>query len=403
MSPPEEFTPKRGIPPSPARPLRVALLGATGSIGAAALQLGREHPDRISFVSLAARRSDAALLRAAREFGVTRIALDDTAAAARARAVYDGDVLEGTSGLEALADDAEADVVVNALVGVAGLRPTLSALRAGKRLALANKESIVAAGELVMATAARHGGVILPVDSEHGGLHQCLEGRTAEDVHRVILTASGGPFLRHDPTGIEDADPEDVLRHPTWSMGPRITVDSATLVNKGFEVIEARWLFGLSPAQVDVVIHPQSIVHAVVEFKDGSLVAQLSVPDMRLPLLYALTYPERWASSLPRLDLAHVGSLHFEAPDPRRAPGLALARRAMERGGTAPAVLNAADEEAVRLFLGRKIRFGEITRLVGQVLDAHTAVPASSLDAIERADHWARARLHEAVSAGRRA
>jgi 1-deoxy-D-xylulose-5-phosphate reductoisomerase len=388
---------------TPARPLRIALLGATGSIGAAALQLAREHPDRLSFVSLAARRSDAALLRAAREFGVTRIALDDTAAAARARAAFDGDVLEGTPGLEALADDAEADVVVNALVGVAGLRPTLSALRAGKRLALANKESIVAGGELVMATAAKHGGTILPVDSEHSGLHQCLEGRAPSDVHRILLTASGGPFLRHDPASVEGADPEDVLRHPTWSMGPRITVDCATLMNKGFEVIEARWLFGLEPSQLDVVIHPQSIVHAVVEFKDGSLVAQLSVPDMRLPLLYALTYPERWASSLPRLDLVNVGSLHFEAPDPHRAPGLALARRALERGGTAPAVLNGADEEAVRLFLARELRFGDITRLVGDVLDAHTPVEATSLTAIESADRWARARLHEAAASRPRA
>lgn len=385
------------------KPLRIALLGATGSIGSAALSLAREYPDRLSFVSMAARRSDTALVRAAREFGVGRIALDDTAAAARARAVYDGDVLEGTSGLEALADDAEADIVVNALVGVAGLRPTLSALRAGKRLALANKESIVVAGELVTATAARHGGVIVPVDSEHGGLHQCLEGRAAKDVHRVLLTASGGPFLRHDPATIEDADPEVVLRHPTWSMGPRITVDSATLVNKGFEVIEARWLFGLAPAQLDVVIHPQSIVHAIVEFRDGSMVAQLSVPDMRLPLLYALSYPERWAAALPRLDLAHVGSLHFEAPDPRRAPGLALARRALERGGTAPAVLNGADEEAVRLFLDRKIRFGDLTRLVGEVLDAHVPLPATSLEAIESADRWARSRLHEAAASRLRA
>ncbi len=385
------------------KPLRIALLGATGSIGSAALSLAREYPDRLSFVSMAARRSDTALVRAAREFGVGRIALDDTAAAARARAVYDGDVLEGTSGLEALADDTEADIVVNALVGVAGLRPTLSALRAGKRLALANKESIVVAGELVTATAARHGGVIVPVDSEHGGLHQCLEGRAAEDVHRVLLTASGGPFLRHDPATIEDADPEDVLRHPTWSMGPRITVDSATLVNKGLEVIEARWLFGLAPAQLDVVIHPQSIVHAIVEFRDGSMVAQLSVPDMRLPLLYALSYPERWAAALPRLDLAHVGSLHFEAPDPRRAPGLALARRALERGGTAPAVLNGADEEAVRLFLDRKIRFGDLTRLVGEVLDAHVPLPATSLEAIESADRWARSRLHEAAASRLRA
>ncbi|HSQ59696.1 MAG TPA: 1-deoxy-D-xylulose-5-phosphate reductoisomerase [Acidobacteriota bacterium] len=380
------------------KPVRIALLGATGSIGAAALALAREEPERFRIVSLAARTRDAALVRAAREFGVPRIALDDTAAAARARAVFDGEVLEGITGIEALADAADADVVVNALVGVAGLRPTLAALRAGKRVALANKESIVVAGELVAAAAERHGGTILPVDSEHSGLHQCLAGRSAREVRRVVLTASGGPFLRRDPAAIENADPEDVLRHPTWSMGPRITVDSATLVNKGFEVIEARWLFGLDPDQLDVVIHPQSIVHAVVEFRDGSMIAQLSAPDMRLPLLYALSYPERWASALPRLDLTLVGSLHFEAPDPERAPGLALARRALERGGTSPAVLNAADEEAVRLFLDRKIRFGDLTRLVGEVLDAHAPSAADSLEAVEAADRWGRARLHEAAA-----
>lgn len=385
------------------KPVRIALLGATGSIGAAALSLAREEPERFRIVSLAARTRDAALVRAAREFGVPRIALDDTAAAARARAVFDGEVLEGTTGLESLADAADADVVVNALVGIAGLRPTLVALRAGKRVALANKESIVVAGELVAAAAERHGGTILPVDSEHSGLHQCLAGRSAREVRRVVLTASGGPFLRRDPAAIENADPEDVLRHPTWSMGPRITVDSATLVNKGFEVIEARWLFGLDPDQLDVVIHPQSIVHAVVEFRDGSMVAQLSAPDMRLPLLYALSYPERWASTLPRLDLTLVGALHFEAPDPERAPGLALARRALERGGTAPAVLNAADEEAVRLFLERKIRFGDLTRLVGEALDAHQPTAADSLEAVEAADRWGRARLHEAAASRLRA
>jgi 1-deoxy-D-xylulose-5-phosphate reductoisomerase len=379
-------------------PIRVALLGATGSIGSAALALAREYPDRLRVVSLAAGVKDAAVVRAAREFGVRRIALDDTAAAARARAAFDGEVLESVTGIEALADAPDVDVVINALVGVAGLRPTIAALRAGKRVALANKESIVAAGELVAATAARHGGTVLPVDSEHSGLHQCLVGRGAADVRRVVLTASGGPFLRREPASVEHADPDEVLRHPTWSMGPRITVDSATLVNKGFELIEARWLFGLGPEQLDVVIHPQSIVHAVVEFVDGSMVAQLSVPDMRLPLLYALAHPARWTSTLPRLDLAGVGTLQFEAADPARAPGLALARRALDAGGTSPAVLNGADEEAVRLFLARKIRFGDITRLVGEVLDAHDPRAADSLESVEAADRWARARLQEVAT-----
>jgi 1-deoxy-D-xylulose-5-phosphate reductoisomerase len=378
--------------------IRVALLGATGSIGASALQIGREFRDRIRFVSLAARGNDAALVRAAEEFGVRRIALADPAAAGRARAAFHGEVLEGAEDLARLADDPEADVVVNALVGSAGLRSTVAALRAGKRVALANKESVVLAGELLAAIAREHGGEILPVDSEHGGLHQCLDGRPRSDVRRIIVTASGGPFLRRDLATLHEATPEEVLRHPTWSMGERITVDSATLVNKGFEIIEARWLFGIEPDRVEVLIHPQSIVHALVELVDGSVVAQLSCPDMRLPLLYALSYPERWGSSLPRLDLGTLRSLQFEPPEPARCPGLALARKALAKGGTAPAVLNAADEEAVRLFLAKEIGFGDLTALVDEALDAHHPEPPLTLESIEAADRWARARLIDAAA-----
>ena len=379
--------------------IRVALLGATGSIGASALSLARAYPDRIRLVSLAAGRQDAALLRAAEEFGVRRVALGDADTAARARTRFGGEVLEGGPGLAALAADPDADIVVNALVGGVGLLPTVAALEAGKRVALANKESIVMAGELLVAIAARTGGSILPVDSEHSGLFQCLGGRDPAGVRRVTITASGGPFLRRDPAACFDASPEEVLRHPTWSMGERITVDSATLVNKGFEVIEARWLFGLSPGQVEVMIHPQSIVHALVEFTDGSVTAQLSIPDMRLPLLYALSYPERWEGDLPRLDLARIGSLHFEAPDPARSPGLALARRALGIGGTAPAVLNAADEEAVRLFLARRIRFGEIAPLLQEVLERHHPEGPLTVESVLEADRWARDRLREASHA----
>jgi 1-deoxy-D-xylulose-5-phosphate reductoisomerase len=375
--------------------MRVALLGATGSIGAAALSLARAHPGRIRIVSLAARAQEEPLLRAAAEFGVRRIALGEPEAAARARARFSGEVLEGGEGLALLAADPGADVVINAIVGGAGLAPTVAALEAGKRVALANKESVVMAGELLVATAARTGGAILPVDSEHSGLFQCLGGRDPRGVRRVAITASGGPFLRRDPAACHDATPEEVLRHPTWSMGERITVDSATLVNKGFEVIEARWLFGLPPAKVDVVIHPQSIVHALVEFLDGSVVAQLSAPDMRLPLLYALSYPERWEADLPRLDLALVGGLHFEEPDPARSPGLLLARRALAMGGTAPAVLNAADEEAVRLFLARRLRFGDIAPLLADVLDGHRPQDPLTLASVLDADRWARGRLRE--------
>ncbi len=378
--------------------IRVALLGATGSIGASALDLARSHADRIRLVSLGARRNDEALITAARAAGVRRIALADADAAARARTRFDGEVLEGEVGLAALAGDPDADVVVNALVGFAGLPATLAALEHGKRVALANKESVVAAGELLRDVATRSGGVILPVDSEHSGLFQCLVGRNTREVRRVTITASGGPLLRRDPASCFDATPEEVLRHPTWSMGERITVDSATLVNKGFEVIEARWLFGLPPDSVAVLIHPQSIVHALVEFVDGSVVAQLSAPDMRLPLLYAISYPERWAAALPQLDLTRIGSLHFEAPDPAHSPGLALARRALALGGTAPAVLNAADEEAVRLFIAGRIRFGEIALLLGEVLEGHRPAGPLSLEAIREADRWARSRLLDAAA-----
>jgi 1-deoxy-D-xylulose-5-phosphate reductoisomerase len=378
--------------------IRVALLGATGSIGASTLAIGREFRDRIRFVSLGARANDAALVDAASEFGVHRIALADPEAAARARARFHGDVLEGAEGMAQLAADPEADVVVNALVGSAGLRSTVSALRASKKVALANKESVVLAGELLAEIAREHGGEILPVDSEHGGLHQCLDGRPVGDVRRIIVTASGGPFLKRDLATLHEATPEEVLRHPTWSMGERITVDCATLVNKGFEIIEARWLFGIDSERVEVLIHPQSIVHALVELVDGSVIAQLSCPDMRLPLLYALSYPERWGSSLPRLELGSLRSLDFEPPDPARCPGLALARKALAKGGTAPAVLNAADEEAVRLFLQKAIGFGDLTALVDEVLDAHRPEPPLTLESIEKADQWARARLLDAAA-----
>jgi len=379
--------------------IRIALLGATGSIGSAAQALARAHPDRIRIVSLAARRNVDGVLRAAADFGIGRVALVDPEAAASARERFQGQVLEGEEALVLLAQDPGVDVVVNALVGGAGLSSTVAALRAGKRVALANKESIVLAGELLAQVANEGGGSIVPVDSEHSGLHQILEGHPRESVRRVTLTASGGPFLRRDPATMDSITAQEVLRHPTWSMGERITVDSATLMNKGFELIEARWLFNLRPDQVDVIIHPQSIVHALVEFVDGSVVAQLSCPDMRLPLWYALSYPERWESTLPRLDLAALGSLTFEAPDPARCPGLVLARRALAAGGTAPTVLNAADEEAVRLFLAGTIRFVDIMPLVDEVLSAHAPQGATSLEGIREADRWARARLQESAVA----
>ena len=318
----------------------------------------------------------------------------------RAKSAWRGEVLEGEAALTTLAEEDGVDVVVNAVVGGVGLRPTVAALSRGKRVALANKESVVLAGELLTAIAKRSGGVMIPVDSEHSGVFQCIAGRPMADVRRVTLTASGGPFLRRDPETTRESTREEVLKHPTWSMGERITVDCATLMNKGFEVIEARWLFDLPADRLDVVIHPQSIVHAFVEFADGSVLAQLSMPDMRLPLLYALSHPERWASELPRLTPVSLGSLSFEAPDPARSLGLLLARRALAAGGATPAVLNAADEEAVGLFLARKIRFGDLMPLVEEVLGAFTpaTVGALTLEAILEADRWARARLHEVAA-----
>jgi 1-deoxy-D-xylulose-5-phosphate reductoisomerase len=389
--------------------IRIALLGATGSIGAAAQALARAHKDRLRLVSLAARGNAESLVRAAEEFGVRRIALVEPEAARRARGSFHGEVLEGEEALVQLAQAADVDVVVNALVGSAGLASTIAALSAAKRVALANKESVVLAGELLARVAAEGGGTIVPVDSEHSGLHQLIagagasRGRPLEEIRRVTLTASGGPFLRRDPATLDSVTPEEVLRHPTWSMGERITVDSATLMNKGFELIEARWLFGIDPARIEVVIHPQSIVHAMVELVDGSVLAQLSCPDMRLPLFYALSYPERWTSELPRLDLAALGSLTFEAPDPVRSPGLALACRALESGGTAPAVLNAADEEAVRLFLARKIRYTDLMPMVEEVLAARDTAASGAapltFETIRAADEWARARLADLAMA----
>ena len=378
---------------------RVALLGATGSIGRSAQELAREFKGRLQLVSLSAHTNEDALIAAAEEFQAPRIALADSAAAARARRRFRGEVLEGEDGLAALARDPGADVILNALVGSVGLAPSAAALGAGKRLALANKESIVVAGELLLGMAREHGGSVVPVDSEHSALHQLLEGRAPDSIRRLVLTASGGPFLRRDPSTLHRATPEEVLRHPTWSMGERITVDSATLVNKGFEIIEARWLFGIPPERIDVMIHPQSIVHGLVEFVDGSTVAQLSRPDMRLPLLYALSYPERWVSALPRLDVASLQGLQFEAPDPARSPGLALARKALAMGGTAPAVLNAADEEAVRLFLKGAIGFDDLTRITDEILGEHTPAPANSVEAIVAADRWARSRVADLAAA----
>jgi len=372
----------------------IAVLGSTGSIGASTLDVVRRQPGAWSITALAAGRDVETLVAQAKEFGPEIVALGEATRAkelaerlaqvggkaARAR------VVAGPPGVIEAAGAAE--IVVNALVGAAGLAPTLAAIERGARLALANKESLVVAGSWVTRRARETGAEIVPVDSEHSGLFQCLASGQVEGVERLFLTASGGPLRRHPDW--RRAKPAEVLNHPVWRMGQRITTDSATLLNKGFEVIEARWLFDVELDRIGVLVHPQAIVHAIVEWKDGSQIAQLSVPDMRLPIQVALSWPERLEAPIPRLDLAGLGRLEFEPVDPARFPLFGVAREAATAGGLAPAVLNAADEEAVRLFHEGRISLGELVDLCTRVVEARPSGEADSLGAIEQADRWAR-------------
>jgi 1-deoxy-D-xylulose-5-phosphate reductoisomerase len=368
----------------------VAVLGATGSIGRQALEIVAAHPD-LRASALAAGSDHAGLVAAAASHGVGRIALVDPAAAQAARREHDGEVLEGAEGLERLIAESGADVVLNAVVGAAGLRATLQTFAAGADLALANKESLVAGGELVMDALARSGVRMLPVDSEHSALAQCLAGAAPGSVTGVVITASGGPFRGRTRESLADATVADALAHPTWSMGPKITIDSATLMNKGLEVIEAHHLFGLDYGQIEVVVHPQSIVHGMVRFRDGALLAHVGNPDMRVPISWALTHPDRAATSVPSLDLSAPFALQFEPPDTATFRCLALARQAGEAGGTAPCVLNAANEAAVAAFLAGAIGFLEIADLVERALEAVPPEPIGSLEQLLEADARARA------------
>ncbi len=387
---------------------RIALLGATGSIGLRTLELVSSFPDEFSVVGLAARGSNVELIaELCRKYGPRAVAVLDAAAADRLAALLPRpgpEVLAGIDGLVALARDVESDVVVSALVGAAGLLPTMAAIRAGRPVALANKETLVMAGRLMTAAARERGVPLLPVDSEHSAVFQCLVGHNRVDVHRILLTASGGPFRDLPRERFAHVTVEDALRHPTWKMGAKITIDSATLMNKGLEIIEARWLFDLPPHRIQVLVHPQSIVHSMVEYVDGSVIAQLGVADMGVPILYALTYPERRPAPAARLDLTRVGQLTFFEPDHERFPALRLARAALEEGGSAPVVLNAANEVAVAAFLERRIRFTHIPELIERVLGE---MPGSAVDSIEACvaiDADARARARRAVEtlAGRR-
>jgi len=368
--------------------LRVAVLGSTGSIGRQALDIAARNPDRIEIVALSAHSSLTALEEQAMRFGVRAIALTDEGAASDFQRRLGHAVESGERAAERLAGSCGADLVLNALVGAAGLRVSIATLRAGARLALANKESLVAGGELVTSFGLDR---IIPVDSEHSAIYQCLLGERATDVSRIWLTASGGPFRGRTRAELATVTVEDALAHPRWTMGPKITVDSATLMNKGLEAIEAHHLFNVDYERIRVVVHPQSCIHSMVEFADGSVKAHLGATDMRIPIQYAFSLPERWPAPVEPVDFVSLGRLDFEEPDLDTFRCLSLALAAGRTGGTMPAVLNAANEVAVAAFLAGDIRFDAIPDIVESVVTAHDAGPLDSLEAVESADAWARA------------
>jgi len=371
---------------------RVVILGATGSIGESALKVARDIPDRMEIVGLAANSNAEKLAAAANETRAQSVCLvDETRIDILARKLeYKPRILGGQEGLLEIARLTNAEMVLVAIVGTGGLRPALAAIEAGKDLAVASKEILVMAGEIVTREARENGINVLPVDSEHNAIFQCLEGKSSLDVRRIILTASGGPFREMPRKNFDAITPEQALKHPTWNMGPKITIDSATLFNKGLEMIEAHWLFGVEMNRVEVVIHPQSIVHSMVEFADGSTLAQLSYSNMCFPIQYAVTWPDRVPNTLPPLDFSKLSRLEFFTPRYEDFPALNLARRAGETGGTLPAVMNAANEVAVAGFLDRQVRFPDIWQIVEEVMNRHTSVAHPDLDAILQADQWAR-------------
>ncbi len=384
---------------------RVVVLGATGSIGESALKVAHDIPERMEIVGLAANSNADKLAVAANKVRPKAVCLVDKTKINGLRGAldYQPQILSGEEGLREIASITDADMVLIAIVGTGGLRPALAAIEAGKDLAVASKEILVMAGEIVMREARENGVHVLPVDSEHNAIFQCLESKMLDgafdvsDVRRIILTASGGPFRETPAKEFDSISPERALKHPTWNMGPKITVDSATLFNKGLEMIEAHWLFGVEMKRVEVVIHPQSIVHSMIEFADGSTLAQLSYSDMCFPIQYAVTWPDRVPNTLPPLDFGKVSKLEFFAPRYEDFPALNLARQAGETGGTLPAVLNAANEIAVAAFLQRKVGFPRIWQIVEDVMNRHASVAHPDLDAILRADQWARAEAEKSV------
>lgn len=376
---------------------QVAILGSTGSIGCNTLRVIEAFKNEFGVAALGAGSQVELLAEQIEQFRPQIVSVSDDASADKLRhelkkrnVFTEPKIFTGVDGLTEVATVEGAEIVIGAVVGALGLVPTYRALELGRRVALANKETLVIAGELMTKAAERSGAELLPVDSEHNALHQCLRGEKRHELKRLILTASGGPFRNASREEIEQATPAQALNHPTWRMGAKITIDSATLMNKGLEVIEAHWLFNCSVEEIDIVVHPQSVVHSMVELIDGSIIAQLGVTDMRHAIQYALTYPDRRMSQLPPLDLASLSKLEFFAPDPEKFPCLKLAYWALRTGGTLPAVLNAANEVAVAAFLDEKIKFGDIPRLIESACRAHEVTAAVNLEAVLNADQWAR-------------
>lgn len=384
------------------RKKKVVILGATGSVGVNTLKVIERFPDRFELLGLSAHRNVERLAEQAKRFRPRGIVVGDPEDAKRLAGVLDTSsigIASGVEGLIEMAAMADADLVVSAIVGAAGLVPTMAAVREGKTIALANKETLVMAGRLIVEEAQRSGAQILPVDSEHSAIHQCLTGEDRSRVRRLILTASGGPFHEQPADVLAEATPEDALRHPRWEMGEKISIDSATLMNKGLEVIEARWLFDVSSDRIDVLVHPQSIVHSMVEFVDGSVLAQMGIPDMRVPIAYALGFPERLKTGLTPLDLVEKGPLTFMVPDLERFPCLGLARDAIRMGGLMPAVMNAANEVAVGAFLDRDLGFTDLAGVIRRTMEAFELRDYSTVEDVLRADRKARRIAREEIGA----
>jgi 1-deoxy-D-xylulose-5-phosphate reductoisomerase len=382
----------------------LSILGSTGSVGTNVLRVVDAFPDRFKIVGLAAGTNVERLAAQVARYRPRVVSVATPAARDDLRRLADlGDtcVMVGEEGSVAVATHPEALLVVAAAVGAVGLVPTYRALEAGKDVALANKETLVMAGELMVEAARAHGGRLLPIDSEHCAVHQCLDGRRADEVRRLVLTASGGPFRQRPRDTFAGVTAAEALNHPTWSMGRKISIDSATLMNKGLEVIEARWLFGVPAERVEVLVHPQSVVHSMVEFVDGTVLAQLGVTDMRLPIQYALSYPERWEAAIPGMDFTRGLCLEFEVPDHDRFPCLGLGYRALAAGGTLPSVLNAANEEAVAAFLDERIPFTAIPQSILAVMDAHRPQPVRRLGDVLAADAWAREQARDVLQPSR--